>query len=402
MVRFVPRLANGEVINISWSLRIYRSTNHIFWPLDGSTSNCRRWLNYLLVLLGLLIYLLHTDLELRYIRTNVYDLDAVLTGMPTFLILIEAQLRSFHALRYREDLRQLLQRFFTQIYVPRQQHAQLFRQVERRLIIIRTVAASFLIAALGYISAPVFMLIKQQRSYIFPMVPGFSDQSLFVFVPLVLSSAWVALSIGSMEFGEPLLICELTTHLKARYELLQRDLEQSTAQLLKAPTPAQVSRQLRQVLVATLRRNMQLNQFAQQVEHQFTVRVFIMFAFSTLLLCTLCFKTYTNPTAGYIYPVWFVSKTLEIMALGQLGSDLAFQTDTLSTMYYECNWEQALFHSSDPQENLRLLKVVLLAIELNSQPFYMTGLKYFRVSLQAGLKILQGAFSYFTFLTSMR
>lgn len=56
-------------------------------------------------------------------------------------------------------------------------------------------------------------------------------------------------------------------------------------------------------------------------------------------------------------------------------------------MYYLTHWEQVLEHSINPQENLRLLKLINLAIELNSKPYYVTGLKYFRVSLQAGLKV---------------
>lgn len=56
-------------------------------------------------------------------------------------------------------------------------------------------------------------------------------------------------------------------------------------------------------------------------------------------------------------------------------------------MYYLTHWEQVLEHSTDPQENLRLLKLINLAIGMNSKPYYVTGLKYFRVSLQAGLKV---------------
>jgi len=63
------------------------------------------------------------------------------------------------------------------------------------------------------------------------------------------------------------------------------------------------------------------------------------------------------------------------------------QTDSLSTMYYLTHWEQILQYSTNPSENLRLLKLINLAIEMNSKPFYVTGLKYFRVSLQAGLKV---------------
>lgn len=106
--------------------------------------------------------------------------------------------------------------------------------------------------------------------------------------------------------------------------------------------------------------------------------------------------------------------------------NLTVQTDALSTMYYQTQWEQVIYYSTNPCENLRLMKLVALSIELNCRTYYMTGLKYFRVSLQAvikvnthifclqlfhfclsvslslSLQILQGAFSYFTFLTSMR
>lgn len=111
--------------------------------------------------------------------------------------------------------------------------------------------------------------------------------------------------------------------------------------------------------------------------------------------------------ANYIYAIWFGAKTVELLSLGQIGSTLAYtvkfhiflpcfplkhfpphkQTDSLSSMYYLTHWEQVLEHSTNPQENLRLLKLINLAIEMNSKPFYVTGLKYFRVSLQAGLKV---------------
>lgn len=56
-------------------------------------------------------------------------------------------------------------------------------------------------------------------------------------------------------------------------------------------------------------------------------------------------------------------------------------------MYYTSDWEQIVHQSEDVAENLRLMKLVTLAIELNSRPFFITGLKYFRVSLTAVLKV---------------
>lgn len=100
------------------------------------------------------------------------------------------------------------------------------------------------------------------------------------------------------------------------------------------------------------------------------------------------------------------------------------QTDDLSLIYYTCDWEQIIYRSNNTPENVQLMKLVKLSIQLNSRPFFVTGLKYFRVTLVAVLKvtikefkfemgyhiiqyivflqIIQGAFSYFTFLTSIR
>ncbi|XP_064535402.1 odorant receptor 35a [Drosophila montana] len=401
MVRYVPRMADGQRVKLSWPLALYR-LNHIFWPIDASTSSNWRRLDFAIALLGCLIFMLHNDAELRYLRFHRSNLDTLLTGMPTYVILVEAQLRALDILWHRNQLRQLLQRYFSSIYVDRDAEPQLFRQIELKLIPNRVVASLYLIAVSGYAIAPIAMLITGRKDYVFPMIPSFDAQPLYLFVPLVLSSVWVALSIDTMEFGETTLLCELVAHLKGRYELLQRDMESSIERILAAQQRPHMAQQLRELLVQTLHRNVALNRFGEQLEEHFSVRIFIMFACSAILLCTLGFKTYVSPTGTYIYPMWFGAKTVELLSLGQLGSELAYMTDSLSTMYYQSSWEQVLYYSTNPHENLRLLKVVVIAIEMNSKPYYMMGLKYFRVSLQAVLKILQGAFSYFTFLTSIR
>jgi len=57
-------------------------------------------------------------------------------------------------------------------------------------------------------------------------------------------------------------------------------------------------------------------------------------------------------------------------------------------MYYQSQWEQVLYYSTNSRENLRLMKVVALAIEVNYKPFYLTGLSYFQVSIQTVIKVL--------------
>nr|XP_017099432.2 odorant receptor 35a [Drosophila bipectinata] len=403
MVRYVPRLPDGQKVKLAWPLAVFR-LNHIFWPLDPSTGKWGRYLDKVMALLGCLIFLQHNDAELRYLRFEASNrnMDAFLTGMPTYLILVEAQFRSLHILLHFESLRVFLQRFYADIYIDPRKEPLMFRLVDGQMLLNRLVSAMYGAVITGYLISPVFSIINQSKDFLYSMIFPFDTEPLHVFVPLLLSNVWVGIIIDSMMFGETSLLCELIVHLNGSYLLLKRDLESEAQRILSKRHRPHMARELKVLIIQTLRKNVALNQFGEKLEQQYTVRVFIMFAFAAGLLCALSFKAYTNPMANYIYAIWFGAKTVELLSLGQIGSNLAYTTDSLSSMYYLTHWEEILEHSTDPQENLRLLKIINLAIEMNSKPYFVTGLKYFRVSLQAGLKILQASFSYFTFLTSMQ
>ncbi|KAI8042138.1 odorant receptor 35a [Drosophila gunungcola] len=403
MVRYVPRLADGQKVKLAWPLTLFR-LNHIFWPLDPSTGKWARYLDKILAVLGCLIFMQHNDAELRYLRFEAgnRNMDAFLTGMPTYLILVEAQFRSLHILLHFEELQKFLQVFYANIYIDLRKEPEMFRRVDGKMLINRCVSAMYGAVISGYLISPVFSLINKRKDFLYSMIFPFNSDPLHIFVPLLLSNVWVGIIIDSMMFGETSLLCELIVHLNGSYLLLKRDLELAIEKILAARERPFMAKQLKELIIKTLRKNVALNKFGQQLEAQYTLRVFIMFAFAAGLLCALSFKAYTNPMANYIYAIWFGAKTVELLSLGKIGTDLAYTTDSLSSMYYLTHWETILEHSTDPKENLRLLKLINLAIEMNSKPFYVTGLKYFRVSLQTGLKILQAAFSYFTFLTSMQ
>ncbi|XP_016933828.2 odorant receptor 35a [Drosophila suzukii] len=403
MGRYVPRFADGQKVKLAWPLAVFR-LNHIFWPLDPSTGKWARYLDKVMAVLGCLIFMQHNEAELRYLRYEARNrnLDAFLTGMPTYLILVEAQFRSLHILLHFEKLQKFLQIFYAKIYIDPRKEPEMFRKVDGQMLINRLVSAMYGAVISLYLIAPVFSIINQSKDFLYSMIFPFDSDPLYIFVPLLLSNVWVGIIIDSMMFGETSLLCELIVHLNGSYLLLRRDMELAIEKILAARERPYMAKQLEKLIIKTLRKNVALNHFGQELEAQYTVRVFIMFAFAAGLLCALSFKAYTNPMANYIYAIWFGAKTVELLSLGQLGSNLAFTTDSLSSMYYLTQWEQILQYSTSPRDNLRLLKLINLAIEMNSKPFYVTGLKYFRVSLQAGLKILQASFSYFTFLTSMQ
>lgn len=271
-------------------MAIYRYS-HIFWPLDATTSTFWRRFDYVCACIGCLVLELHNDAELRYLRSPHNNLDTMLTGMPTYLVLVEFQLRSLHALIYREDLHRLLQTYFASIYVDRRAHPKLFRQIDRKQLPNRLVASLYLLAVSGYVIAPIMMLIRRRKEFVFSMIPAFDVEPLYLFIPYTLSSVWVGVIVATAAFGETTLLCELLTHLKGRYILLQQDMDASIEQILAARQRPLMAQQLRELLVKTLRKNVALIRFGEQLEAHFTVRIFAMFAGSALLLCALGFKT---------------------------------------------------------------------------------------------------------------
>ncbi|XP_020816403.1 odorant receptor 74a [Drosophila serrata] len=401
--RYRPRLPDGELAPLPWPVALYRILNHIAWPLE---EGCGRWTVFLervIIFLGFLVFCEHNEVDFHYLIANRQDMDNLLTGMPTYLILVEMQIRCYQLAWHKDRFRGLLQRFYAEIYVKEESEPQLFARIQRQMLATRINSTVYLLALFNFLVVPIQNVIYHRREMLYKQVYPFDNTQLQYFIPLLGLNFWVGVIITSMLFGELNVMGELMMHLNARYVQLGQDLRRSARRLLEAGDGGgDLASSYRRALTHILRRNVALRDFADRVEEEFSFRIFVMFAFSAGLLCALFFKAYTSPSGNVAYIVWFLAKFMELLALGMLGSILLKTTDELGVMYYTSDWEQIVHQSEDVAENLRVMKLVTLAIELNSRPFFITGLKYFRVSLTAVLKIIQGAFSYFTFLNSMR
>jgi len=162
-----------------------------------------------------------------------------------------------------------------------------------QMLINRLVSAMYGAVISLYLIAPVFSIINQSKDFLYSMIFPFDSDPLYIFVPLLLSNVWVGIIIDSMMFGETSLLCELIVHLNGSYLLLRRDMELAIEKILAARERPYMAKQLEKQIIKTLRKNVALNHFSQELEAQYTVRVFIMFAFAAGLLCALSFKAYT-------------------------------------------------------------------------------------------------------------
>ncbi|EDW41862.1 GM24344 [Drosophila sechellia] len=400
--RYRPRLPGGELAPMPWPVSLYRVLNHVAWPLEAESGRWTVFLDRLTIFLGFLVFCEHNEVDFHYLIANRQDMDNLLTGLPTYLILVEMQIRCFQLAWHKDRFRALLQRFYAEIYVSEEMEPHLFASIQRQMLATRVNSTVYLLALFNFFLVPVTNVIYHRREMLYKQVYPFDNTQLhFLFHSWCSTSGWAS-SSPSMLFGELNIMGELMMHLNARYVQLGQDLRRSAQMLLKKRSSLNVAIAYRLVLTHILRRNAALRDFGQRVEKEFTLRIFVMFAFSAGLLCALFFKAFTNPWGNVTYIVWFLAKFMELLALGMLGSILLKTTDELGMMYYTADWEQVIHQSDNVGENVKLMKLVTLAIQLNSRPFFITGLNYFRVSLTAVLKIIQGAFSYFTFLNSMR
>lgn len=76
-------------------------------------------LNRFLQFFTFCVFMQHADAELRYLVQNFNNLDNFLTGMPTFLELLEFIIRLNHLGLFKQSFKQLLQNFYRNIYIEK-------------------------------------------------------------------------------------------------------------------------------------------------------------------------------------------------------------------------------------------------------------------------------------------
>lgn len=112
-----PRLPGGKPAPLNWCLKIYRWTNIICWPLEDNAPNWFCLVNRFMWYFGFVSFAIHNDAELRYLRVYFNNLDEFLTGVPTYLVLIELHLRAFSLGWRKDDVKKLLKKFYAEIYI---------------------------------------------------------------------------------------------------------------------------------------------------------------------------------------------------------------------------------------------------------------------------------------------
>ncbi|XP_073821542.1 odorant receptor 35a-like [Musca autumnalis] len=400
---FTPLLASGKAVKLPWPLAYYRRCNIIAWPLEDNAA----WWAYIITkstyVLGFLIFLMHNEAELRYFYKNRNKLDDFLTGIPTYFVLVEIHLRAFTSSLNKKTFKQMLKKFYAEIYIEESSRPDIHARNIRNYYPVLAFSMLYLGVYMFYIAFPVYGIAMGGKPLLYKMILPFDYQPWVLYIPLVLSNVWLGTIVISTIAGESYTLTMFIHNLDGRYQIMSENLILSVEKILKSTTndPNAIEK-FNQVIVDTLKENIRLNQFAQEVQNEFSFRIFTIFSFLAATLCVLVFKVYTSPANNVQYILWTMGKVQETIAFGQIGTSITTRTNAISSMYYESKWESIIQHSTDTKANVRLMKFITLTIAINKKPFNLTGMNFFDVSLASALTILQGAASYFTFLISLR
>ncbi|XP_061400974.1 odorant receptor 74a-like, partial [Musca vetustissima] len=318
-----PRLPNGKKAPLSWPIVVFRLTNIICWPLEENASWMAVVFDRFCWYLAFFIFVVTNDAEFRYLRVNINNLDEMLTGVPTYLVLIEIHLRAFTLGWRKQDLRRLLAKFYREIYIEKSVHPEIYKNIRSQLMPIFALSSFYLTALISYILLPIYFLSIGSRELMYKMIPTFDYTPLWIYLLCCLSTLWVGFIVATMMLGEATVLSTLVFHLNGRYLMMREKLMAKVELLLeKRSRYENITEEYKKILVETLQENVALNRFAQEIQEEYSFRLFVMVAFMAASLCALGFKVYTSPITSIGYIFWAIGKIQEIIAIGTMGSTI--------------------------------------------------------------------------------
>ncbi|XP_011180216.2 odorant receptor 74a-like [Zeugodacus cucurbitae] len=404
-----PLLPNGRHPPIDWQIYGFICSN--CWPLAAHITKARYIVDIMVTIAQFMSESMVLIGEGIVMHDNLDNISFVCTVLAPNLILIEMMLRAYNIIYRRSSFRKHIEEFYKKIYVQRTWNPDLFEQIRRQQLPTKYSTCTYIITLVTYVYVPISGLIKNERLVPFPIRFSFDYTVPWPrYLVFLAMSIWTGFAVVGPLVAEPNLLAMQILHLNGRYSLLLQDLRKISKESiveherLKGKDTLLVTQRFRYRLFEIIRRNVELNEFAKSLQEQYSFRVFVMMAMSATLLCVLGFLTATlGLTAQNIrFVSWIIGKVVELLIFGRLGTTLSTTTDELSTSYYCCDWEDVILHSTDAEENKKLMKLIALAVHLNSNPFRLTGLNFSVVNYETVVSILRGAGSYFTVIYAYR
>ncbi|XP_037941463.1 odorant receptor 74a-like [Teleopsis dalmanni] len=396
-----PCLSSGKLAVLPWQAKLLLFCGN--WPIAADATWRTLIFVNLLIINNIVTGCFIGETELNFIFQNRGDISLQLESATTFLILVETYLRMYYLAYTRNHFREVLTDFYRTIYVEKAVNPILYQEIQRRRIPTQVSTSFYFLTMLSFTAVPFVGLLSGQHLLPYKMLPHFDYTQWNLYLLCLYFTTHVAFCVIFQLVSESNILALLILNLNGQYMLLQAKLETLYLELEYRTNFEIAIYEFRNGLRDIIKRNQELNHFAVKLQQQYTIPIFIMMGFSAVILCTLVFMAATigMSTKNISYISWIIAKVIELIIFGQLGSTLLHTTNQMATAYYTCNWEEVIFRSTNANENIKLMKLIAIAINLNQRPISLNGL-FFEVSLETVVKILRASASYFTCLYAVR
>lgn len=139
------------------------------------------------------------------------------------------------------------------------------------------------------------MISTGSREFMYKMIPAFDFTPSYAYAIMLLANIWIGTLVATQVIGEVYTIALLIFHLNGRYLLMRKYLLKNVENLLAKFGNQEecIALHFHNILVETLKENIKLNKFAQEVQEEFSFRLFIIISFMAATFCTMCYKVYT-------------------------------------------------------------------------------------------------------------
>nr|UZH23377.1 odorant receptor 74a-like [Anastrepha ludens] len=401
-MHYRPLLPNGKEAPLSWQIK----SSFIFgtWPTTENTTNLEKRLHRLIFLWCALLLCAAFCGQFYEVVLQKDDIVIMIQVMLNLLLTLECIIRIGWLALKKDNFQEFLKELYSKIYFDENIDKDMHRKIRKHLRPANIFSVWYLLTMISFYVEPIQGIIIGERYLPYRMTIPFDYRPWPIYTAILIICLNVGCLVLTVVMSESYMLATSIFNLNGRFLLLEEEISNLGDAVLKYENSKTMADHFNQRLIALIKRNVDLIKFADRVESQFTLPLFVMMADSAVMLCLVAFNLnemgLVPQSIKYIF--WLLAKVLELVVLGYLGSVISTRIDGLGTTYYASGWEKVIHKSPNTKANVRTMKLITLAISFNQRPFMLTGMRFFYVSLETTVTILQVAGSYFTFLRSIR
>nr|AOE48092.1 putative odorant receptor OR26 [Scaeva pyrastri] len=409
---FIPITAKGEQLKsaLFWLFKL-----SWVWPMDPDSSGYWTLVVNCLALLFLSCFFGTVYAEFLFITEHEGDIAKIAECLCTTFVGTQLIIRILHLIVRRNQMRDVLQKFYREIYLHNTEDEKRHNDCESNLRLVYFMSITFFLTLFFmYLSVAIVVArdpTSRSKPYLYQMQFSYDSQLPWNYAFTTLYTGWVGISTVTIISAEDCLIGITLRYCEMRYTMLHEDLEKLYETSLKSlvtkkPTLYHQTNDLykifNQKLKVIIGKQQGIDRFFEDLKSFLSIPIFFVVTFGVFLLCTVAFQLQKNDlsveTLKYFF--WLVSQCLEFLVIGFFGQRCTDAAAKMADSYYMCNWESLLIHN-DSKTNAKLIRDITFAIYRSQKSVHLNGMNFMILSLDSIGSAMSSSVSYFMFLNTM-